>query len=647
MTTGLGSTTAAAYGFNGDLNTGMYSPADHQVALLANGTNRLNVNSSGAQVTGSITASGLITADRFQMLNSSNEGVSISNDGSGTTTTVGHTAANNEGIFWHTTTTNYGIFRGAGTWASPDFRQLQIKWDTGIELDGGTVHGKSGVNVVNGNFKIGGTTVIDSSRNLTNIGTLNGGTPYTTANDTLLMHKGADIPGSANLNDYIAIGFYHQNSNANAASGSNYPVSRAGMLTVTADGVMVYQTYHEYDGTDYYIRSRYNGTWYGWRTLYHSGTGDLTVSGLVTADRYNSGLGTAASPAFQVGDTNTGFFDSGANTIGVACNGSHEFNFTAATLDMNNNTMTDCGGISLNANTNIAIGSSGGDAFNGDSAIRIGDTSNAYLQIITGTTAQSGILLGDTADDFVGGMIYLNSTNKLNLYANNAAQLVLSNGSAVFTAGAIDIPSQIRHSGDTDTYMQFHAANQFRVVTGGTERFEVNQGTATVAGTLNVRTAIDLADSDILRLGSGDDVEFFCNGSHMYMDLNSGIGNFYIRDGSTTRYTFNDNGSFTATGNITAYSDRRVKAQFEPITDALSKVQQLHGQTYIRTDMDDANRRYAGLIAQDVEAVLPEAVSELDDHLTLDYSGTIGLLVEAIKELKQEVNDLKAQLKDK
>ena len=60
--------------------------------------------------------------------------------------------------------------------------------------------------------------------------------------------------------------------------------------------------------------------------------------------------------------------------------------------------------------------------------------------------------------------------------------------------------------------------------------------------------------------------------------------------------------------------------------------------------MDDANRRYAGLIAQDVELVLPEAVSEVDEHLTLDYSGTIALLVEAIKDLKAEVDELKTKL---
>ena len=78
----------------------------------------------------------------------------------------------------------------------------------------------------------------------------------------------------------------------------------------------------------------------------------------------------------------------------------------------------------------------------------------------------------------------------------------------------------------------------------------------TISATLNVRGAIDLADNDVLRLGSSDDVELFCDGAHLYMDLNSGIGNWYIRDGSTVRYTFDDAGHFTATGDITATNFR-------------------------------------------------------------------------------------------
>jgi len=96
------------------------------------------------------------------------------------------------------------------------------------------------------------------------------------------------------------------------------------------------------------------------------------------------------------------------------------------------------------------------------------------------------------------------------------------------------------------------------VAAGITQVLELSDGTSTFSGTttfngtVNIRSALDLADNDILRFGSGDDCEMFVNGTHMYMDLNSGIGNFYIRDGTTIRYTFNDNGNFTATGNITA-----------------------------------------------------------------------------------------------
>ncbi len=82
----------------------------------------------------------------------------------------------------------------------------------------------------------------------------------------------------------------------------------------------------------------------------------------------------------------------------------------------------------------------------------------------------------------------------------------------------------------------------------------------TVTNILNVRGVIDLADNDILRFGSGDDVEMFFNGSDMFMDINNGE-DFKIRDGNSgnaVRFTFDaDNGNFTATGNITAFSDER------------------------------------------------------------------------------------------
>jgi hypothetical protein len=100
-------------------------------------------------------------------------------------------------------------------------------------------------------------------------------------------------------------------------------------------------------------------------------------------------------------------------------------------------------------------------------------------------------------------------------------------------------------------------------------------------------------------------------------------------------------GSITASGNVTAYSDRRLKDNIEQITSALSKVRQLCGVTFTRIDLADITRKYAGLLAQDVQKALPEAVHEIQGKLAVDYNATIGLLVEAIKELEQQVLELK------
>jgi hypothetical protein len=165
----------------------------------------------------------------------------------------------------------------------------------------------------------------------------------------------------------------------------------------------------------------------------------------------------------------------------------------------------------------------------------------------------------------------------------------------------------------------------------------------TVDNTINVRGAIDLADNDILRFGSADDCEMFTNGTHMYMDLNPGIGNFYIRDGTTIRYTFDDNGDFTATGNVTANSDIRLKDNLEVIPDALKKVEQLNGYTY---DLKERpGERFTGVVAQELEEVLPEAVGENEEGIkNVAYGNMAGLFVEAIKELNNTVKEQQAMI---
>jgi len=117
-------------------------------------------------------------------------------------------------------------------------------------------------------------------------------------------------------------------------------------------------------------------------------------------------------------------------------------------------------------------------------------------------------------------------------------------------------------------------------------------------------------------------------------------------DGSnspTTRVTINRSGDLTATGNVTAYSDISLKENIETIPNALDKVLSLRGVEFDRTDTPKKEHQI-GVIAQEVEKVIPEVVLEDKGIKSVAYGNLVGLLIESIKELKAEVNDLKAQL---
>ncbi|ESP93239.1 tail fiber domain-containing protein [Pseudoalteromonas luteoviolacea] len=102
-------------------------------------------------------------------------------------------------------------------------------------------------------------------------------------------------------------------------------------------------------------------------------------------------------------------------------------------------------------------------------------------------------------------------------------------------------------------------------------------------------------------------------------------------------------GAITATGDVTAFSDARLKSNIKTIDNALDVVNQLEGVTFERVDTR-SDRRYTGLIAQDVEKAFPEAVYKQDEHLSVAYGNLVGLLVESIKELNNKVTSLQSQL---
>lgn len=113
---------------------------------------------------------------------------------------------------------------------------------------------------------------------------------------------------------------------------------------------------------------------------------------------------------------------------------------------------------------------------------------------------------------------------------------------------------------------------------------------------------------------------------------------------STSSESIKTAGGIYAGGNITAYSDVRLKTNIQPISNALDKVKQLSGNVYDRVDTESPLRQ-AGVIAQEVQAVLPEAVVEDGEgKLGVNYNGVVALLLQAVKELQEEVASLKLQI---
>ena len=135
------------------------------------------------------------------------------------------------------------------------------------------------------------------------------------------------------------------------------------------------------------------------------------------------------------------------------------------------------------------------------------------------------------------------------------------------------------------------------------------------------------------------------------VDISAG-GNVYSYDGAA----FDLTGHLSASGNISGSqieasgdviafgsSDERLKDNIQPITEPLWKVSQIGGYTFDWNDKQDTYEGHdVGVVAQEIHKVLPEVVAERSNgYLGVKYEKIVPLLIESIKELKKEVDDIK------
>jgi hypothetical protein len=123
--------------------------------------------------------------------------------------------------------------------------------------------------------------------------------------------------------------------------------------------------------------------------------------------------------------------------------------------------------------------------------------------------------------------------------------------------------------------------------------------------------------------------------SNIYYGLTSNMSNVGIGL-SNPSYKLSVNGPIYSSDDIIAFSDSRLKTDLVPLSNALDLVDRLNGYTFTRVGQGD--KRYCGILAQEVKEVLPEVVYTDDKgYLSVAYGNMIALLIEAVKELKSKL----------
>ena len=373
-------------------------------------------------------------------------------------------------------------------------------------------------------------------------------------------------------------------------------------------------------------------------------TGLATATETVVNTTYTAGTNVAISGSNVISSTNT--------TYSVGDGGLSEINFTSADH-------TKLNGIATSAN-NYSFPYTVSDAISNSTVVQRNGSGYIFANYFNSTD-------DDVSTGSVGGII-CKTSNDYHRTASAAAVrsfINVANGANAYSLPAIpsvtslNVADKITHTGDTNTYIQFDAADQFRVVTGGIERLEVNNTQITsvepihapsfhgdgsnltgVSGGLPLSGGTLTGDltipSKIIHSGDTD----------TYILFNS--DQFQVYTGGTERVRINNTyayfNRYVSAPYFEATSDIKLKTDIKKIVSPLEMISNLNGYTF---NWKDSGKASAGVIAQEVEKVLPSAVSENEEgSKSVNYNELIGVLIEAVKEQQVQINSLKKMVGD-
>ena len=321
-------------------------------------------------------------------------------------------------------------------------------------------------------------------------------------------------------------------------------------------------------------------------------------------------------------------------------------------------TLNVVGGAGITANANdVAV-----DYVGTDSIIKAAPTLSAAV-------ASSDFLLMAASN----GSVYETTFSNLPFVSSNDSTVIRTTGgqtrqgnntfaatstSTSYTNAGVELrESNLSGSSGTAPFISWHwggvVASSMAIEANGTLAVRNNPGTAyerfacgnlTAHGGTFVLGSGGVGDMYLGNNATNKYFRFHTNNSQTYFDMNCGQINW--REGSSTRYYFYPStANMTINGTLTQNSDSRVKENVVEIDNCISKVQAMRGVYYNRTDFNTEVTK-VGVIAQEVETVLPELILEASDTglKSVAYAELTAVLINAIKEQQEIIEDLKTRI---
>ncbi|HBN1578389.1 TPA: tail fiber domain-containing protein [Escherichia coli] len=305
--------------------------------------------------------------------------------------------------------------------------------------------------------------------------------------------------------------------------------------------------------------------------------------------------------------------------------------------------------IAINNQTGLRI-TSNGDKSGSNSVLFRNDGSTFYI-LLTDKNAADGNTTATEGDWNSKRPFQINMTSGEVTFGNNIN--ISGNGSISWTkAGANPRNMRIFHAGDGTRGNRIEIADEtnyiayFQKLPGGQNQVSFNSATLsglTQCNQFGVNTTNALGGNSIT---FGDtDTGIKQNGDGLLDIYANNVQVFRFQNGDLYSYK-NINAP-----NVYIRSDIRLKSNFKPIENALDKVEKLNGVIYDKAEYigGEAIETEAGIVAQTLQDVLPEAVRETEDSkgnkiLTVSSQAQIALLVEAVKTLSSRVKELESKL---